>query len=256
MDDELTAYWVGGFRAALEREGEELGQLVLRAGRSATPYLLRREQWGAVGQLLEQVLYRDVSPSTVAGLMPVLRRIAEATTGTDDELATGRVLARALIEVRPAEAETHLRGLLATAEARDRFDSASVLATDLVNLLVQSGRLEDAVTMVEQVPDYTRRAGLGPWTRLSDETQRLQILALQGRNQEVLNRVAELRHTMASLPEHSEGHEAVSPWNVREALLNLGGLAATNLQQWEQALWDAREDPHRPSRPRGRARPP
>jgi tetratricopeptide (TPR) repeat protein len=236
VDDELAAYWMGVFRAAVEREGEELGWLVLRAGRGATPYLLRRNEWSLLWGLLDQVLYRDSSPSTVAWLLPVLRRIAGVTKGTDEELATGRLLARALLQVRPTEAETQLRGLLATAEARERFDFASVLATDLFNLLRQAGRLGSALAMAEQMQGYTRRAGLGPWTQLNDEAQRLQILALQGRNQQVLDRVAELRHAMASLPEHSEADERVSPWAVREGILNLGGFAAINLRRWDQAL--------------------
>jgi CHAT domain len=236
VDDELAAYWMGVFRAAVEREGEELGWLVLRAGRGATPYLLRRNEWSLMWGLLDQVLYRDSSPSTVAWLLPVLRRIAVVTKGTDDEIATGRLLARALLQVRPAEAETQLRGLLATAEARERFDFASVLAGDLLNLLRQAGRLGQALAMAEQMQGYTRRAGLGPWTQLNDEAQRLQILALQGRSQQVLDRVAELRHAMASLPEHSEADERVSPWAVREGILNLGGFAAINLRRWEQAL--------------------
>src|SRR6266487_3477637 len=106
VDDELAAYWMGVFRAAVEREGEELGWLVLRAGRGATPYLLRRNEWSLLWGLLDQVLYRDSSPSTVAWLLPVLRRIAGVTKGTDEELATGRLLARALLQVRPTEAET------------------------------------------------------------------------------------------------------------------------------------------------------
>jgi hypothetical protein len=236
VDTELAAYWINSFRVALEREGEELGWLVLRAGRGATPYLLRLKQWSQARLLLERVLYRDPSPGTVASLLPVLRRIAEATTGTDKELANGRLLALALREVRPAEAEARLRALLVTAQAHEDFDAASALATDLVNLLRQAGRLDDALAMAQRQQTYTQRAGLGPWTQLLDEAQRLQILAQQGRSQQVLDRVAELRQIMASLPEQDEGDERVAFWNVRELILDVGRSAARDLERWEDAL--------------------
>jgi tetratricopeptide (TPR) repeat protein len=236
VDEELAAFWVRGFQVGIKREGEELGWLVLRAGRSATPYLLRRQQWNQAGSLLERVLNRDRSPETVAGLLPVLRRIAEATIGTDDELRAGRLLALALAEIRPAEAEPQLRGLLATAVAQGHLNVASGLAGDLVDLLRKAGRLDDALALAEQKQTYTRRADLGPWTQLLDEAQRLQILDGLGRSQEVLDRVAELQQTMAGLPEHPAANEQSDPLNVREVVLGIGRTAARNLNRWEEAL--------------------
>jgi hypothetical protein len=69
-----------------------------------------------------------------------------------------------------------------------------------------------------------------------DEVQRLQILNRLGRSQEVLDWVAELRQTMAGLPEHGATNERVDPWNVRETILGTGSSAAANLERWEQVL--------------------
>jgi hypothetical protein len=90
--------------------------------------------------------------------------------------------------------------------------------------------------VVEQLPDLTRRAGLGPWTRLANRVQRLQLLALMGRNEEVLTEVQALRTQMATLAEQSHEEERVAPWNVRESMLESGRQAASNLQRWQEML--------------------
>ncbi len=209
---------------------------MLRAGRAAAPYLLRLGDWDAAGHMLEDVLYRDGSPGTVAALLPLFRRIADAATGTEHELSHARRLALALVTVRPAEAETRLRDLIDRATGRGQYDVATVVAGDLVNLLVDGGRLAEALALAEQVQGYTRRAGLGPWTQLADETRRLQILRLQGRSEEVLAAVDALRETMAGLAEHSDATETAVPWNVRELVLQTGLFAALGLGRWEEAL--------------------
>ena len=90
--------------------------------------------------------------------------------------------------------------------------------------------------MAEEMAGYTRQAGLGPWTQLADECQRLQVLAAMGRYDEVLAAVEALRPQMAALPEESEAEEAVNPWNVREALLDTGRKAASLSERREDAL--------------------
>ncbi|MGH8903855.1 MAG: AAA family ATPase [Egibacteraceae bacterium] len=236
VDAELAAYWTTLFRHAVEQEGQGLGWLVSRAGRTAAPYLLRLQHWDTAGGMLEQVLRRDRSAGTVAALLPLLRRIADATTGTEQELAHAGRLARALMTVRPAEAETRLRDLVDRAAGHGRYDLAAAAAGDLVSLLRDGGRLSKALVLVEQKRGYTRRAGLGPWTQLLDEARRLQILRLQGRNEQVLAAVHALRETMAELPEQGDADERVVPWNVRETVLNTGLFAASGLGRWEEAL--------------------
>lgn len=97
---------------------------------------------------------------------------------------------------------------------------------DLLELLRTSGRLADALAL----------AGLGPWTQLADESQRLQVLAAMGHYDEVLGEVERLSPQLAALPEQGEAEETVAPWNVREALLDTGLQAAVHSQRYEQAL--------------------
>ncbi|MGH8902231.1 MAG: CHAT domain-containing protein [Egibacteraceae bacterium] len=236
VDAELTAYWYASFRHAVEQEGQGLGWLVSHAGRAAAPYLLRLQHWDTAGWMLDHVLRRDGSPGTVAALLPLLRRIADATTGTEHELDHAGSLARALMTVRPAEAETRLRDLVDRAVSCGRFDVAAAAAGELVSLLRGGGRLSEALVLVEQMQGYTRRAGLGPWTQLGDDAQRLQILMFQGRNEQVLAAVHALRETMAGLAEHRDADETVVPWNVRELVLQTGLFAARGLGRWEEAL--------------------
>ena len=78
----------------------------MRAGRAAVPYLLRLGQRGLALALLEQVIHRDRSPGTIAALLPVLRQIADAAQGSDDEIPAGLLVARALAEYRPGRIGT------------------------------------------------------------------------------------------------------------------------------------------------------
>jgi hypothetical protein len=122
------------------------------------------------------------------------------------------------------------------AAERGDFRLASATAGDLINLLMDTGRAEQALGLVDRTKDYTRRAGLGPWTQLGDEGRRLQLLNQLGRYDEVLAEVEELRPQMAALPESSEQEEAVIPWDVREGILDAAGMAAMRSQRWEQCL--------------------
>ena len=183
-DTELAAFWTAVARQAIEQEGSGHGQIVVTAGLSATPYLLRLHDWNGISWLLGQVLTRDRSPGTIQAIVPSLRAVADAT-GAPDDL---RVLARALRSVDPAEAERLLRAALDQTVAGEDFESASIAAADLFNLLQITGRLREALDLTGPMADYTRRAGLGPWSLLSTEGQRLQILALMGEHRQVLER--------------------------------------------------------------------
>ena len=113
---------------------------------------------------------------------------------------------------------------------------ASGVAGYLCNLLRSSGRLEEALRVADEKAAYSRQAELGPWSQLLDEGQRLQVLAVMGRYDEVLTGVESLRPKMDALPPTSEAEEAVNPWNVREGLLDTGRLAASRSERWETAL--------------------
>ena len=147
------------------------------------------------------------------------------------------VLARALWEAgRTEEAERRQREIVTCARQQGDHRLASGAGGDLANLLRASGRLNQALEVVEAKAEDTRRAGLGPWTRLADEGRRLQVLAVMGRSDEVLAEVERLRTHMATLPLVSDVEEAVNPWNVREGLLDTGRSAALHSKRWQQAL--------------------
>jgi tetratricopeptide (TPR) repeat protein len=183
------------------------------------------------------MLHRDSSPATLAFALPLLRRVAEATAGTERELIDAGVLANALMKAgRADEAERMLRDLVDRSADRGDYRQASVNAGDLLNLLRSRGRLEEALDVAEEMAGYTGQAGLGPWTQLGDEVSRLQVLAALGRYEEVLEEVARLRVRMEGLSMESEAEETANPWNVREALLDTGHSAAVYSERWERAL--------------------
>ena len=236
-DEEMATFWSAAFGAGVRQEMHGGGPMILRAGRSAAPYLMRRQQWDAASTLLEQVIGRDQSPQTVAAVLPLLRRIAEATSGSERGLIDAGVLARTLFALgQVEEAEKMMREVVREAEERGQFRTASGVAGDLINLLHARGRSKDALDFVDKMKEQTRRAGLGPWTQLGDEVQRLQILNDLGQWSEVLDAVGRLREQMRTLPDSGEAEEAVDPWNVREATLNTGHTAAVALERWKEAL--------------------
>jgi hypothetical protein len=220
----------------------EAGDLIVRAGLAAFPYLSRQGEWATGSAMLGQVERVDSGPSAIAAILPRMRRVVEATAGTDQELTDRGLLARFLLKAgRRQEAEQELRAVLERAVAREEFRLASTFAGDLANLLRDGGRYDEALRIIEQMADYTKRAGLGPWTQLADEGWRLQILRRRGEDEAVFRRVVEMRELMKTLPDPAGPNEAIPIWNVREPILNLGFLAASDLEEWQQALDFSRE---------------
>ena len=161
VDTQLANWWTDVARRGIEQEhaGQDTGQIVVRAGLAAVPYLLRLHAWDPAGYFLEQARIRDrYSPIIGQAILPPLRRIAEAT-GRPKDLG---VLAAALITVDSAEAETLLHCVYDQATTVGDLHVASVAAQDLVTLLRNQGRLRDALTLIDQKIEHTREAGLGP----------------------------------------------------------------------------------------------
>lgn len=236
VDRHMGGIWLEVLQLCLENETQGAGEMIRRAGFAAAPYLLRGQQWEAAGRALEQVLKRDSSPATVAAALPLLRKAADRAAGADSLAARGR-LARALwLAGQGAAAETELRGLIDQAAAAGDYQMASVAAGDLLNLLRDAGRLPEALTLAEEKAGHTLRAGLGPWTRLLDEAQKLQIMVLRGDYAAVLTTVERHRQTMRNLPEDGGAAEASVAWHVRETLLNVGVEAARRSEHWQAAL--------------------
>ncbi len=242
VDRVLGDFWKTAFDHRLAHETEGESRRVADAGRRAVPYLRRSRRWQDVVNLLEKVVKRDFSPATMDSVVPLLRQIAEATRTTPDALATAGILARALaIAGRRDEAEASLRDVLDRAGKAGADHQASATAGELSNLLRETGRHAEAIEVLRRKVEFTRRAGLGPWTRLGDETRRLQILNLQGHHEDVLAEVKRLWQGSRELSEATDAAEASTPWNVREALLQTGMVAAERLEQAETALHFERE---------------
>lgn len=237
LDAELAAFWIQGSQFGLKEEMRGGGGLVAQAGRSAVPYLLRQGRWYEAGMLLERAIQRDRSPGTIAAVLPLLRHIASVTVGTEQELRAAGSLANALLQAgRWLEAEATMRDIVGRAVAREEFLQALANTGDLINILMATGRAEEALALVEEMKGYTRRAGQGPWTQLGNEVLRLQLLNALSRHEEVLAAGDELREQMRALPEESEQGEASLPWNVRETILDTAHIAAMGLEQWETML--------------------
>ncbi len=206
---------------------------MVRAGLAAARYLLRQHDWNTTSCLLERTLIRDsYSPGTSLAVIPLLRRIAEATGALKDLV----VLAAAHRKVDPGEAETLLRRAYDQATTEGEYQLASTTAGDLITLLRDQGRLREALTVADQKIEHTNRAGFGFWTQLSDQGRRLQILSLLGYYEQVLLGLPALLARMAELPDQSAHNDRVNPSSVREGILETGHLSAMALQRWNDAL--------------------
>ncbi len=237
IDTRLAAFWTSVFRGAVgDQQRGEVTTVAILAARTALPYLLRREDWNSARDLLEQALIRDSSPNSVTALLPAARYLAEATNGTDEHLQARRSLALLTRRIDPEVGLGESRQVLADAVTAGRYDVASLAAADVINACRATGRLRDALQVAQDLPEYSRRAGLGQWTQLLDERERLWILSSLGHYEQVLTDVDRLLAHADSLPRTSDQQEAADPWLVREGLLDTGRTAALGSGEWERAL--------------------
>jgi CHAT domain len=232
-DAEAALYWTGVYEDASGTEGG--GSLdtrrVVQAGIAAAPYLSRVGQWTAAANLLDEAFLRDPSRANAVALLPAIQQ-----AGRHDPKAAG-VAAKILEELDPVAAEAWHRTQLDAAVSAGDYRSASVTAERLVILCRRSGRLAEALGLVDQMIGYTRQAGLGPWTQLYDQVMRLQVLAQMGHADQVLAEVERLRAYMDTLPAAADRPgESVPSWRVRESVLGTGHSAALRLRKWADAL--------------------
>jgi hypothetical protein len=232
VDGQLSYYWRAVIELAQRREGGERTQLVVRAALAAAPYLLRLQEWDVAAWCVEQGLLRDETAGVAQIAAEHLRRVADATKQPKDTATLGKAVAR----IDPAEGERLTRMALERATALGDQRLASTITGDLINYLRESGRLREALTLADRKSELTRQAGLGVWTQLANHGYRLQILYMMGQPAQVLEEVYQLIDQMTHLPESRGPNETVQPFNVREATLNLGVIAATALERWQEAL--------------------
>nr|WP_294508146.1 CHAT domain-containing protein [uncultured Rhodopila sp.] len=239
VDRELAVTWAQVMRQSLESQGKQpTGTAIVRAGLAAFPYLARLGEWADASMMLERSVMVDESPEAIAAALPVARRIARATAGTDREAAYMGLLATILLAAgRRDEAEGLLRAAFDSAAERADFATASTASGFLATLLRRSGRAATARDVVDRKADFTRRAGGGPWMQLLDATRRLQILNELGRWDKVLREVNRLRAQMPTLPDPPDANDwSIAVWNVREILLDTGRETALRLKQWQVCL--------------------
>jgi tetratricopeptide (TPR) repeat protein len=236
VDTGLARCWSTVAQRALKREEGEASGVVVRAGLGAAPYLLRLGRWLEARALLSEVLSRDHSAATAAALIPALRKFAHYASGSEDESAAVGTLARALDVIDPAGAEQQMHAALAASLARQDYWNATALSGDLGHHYLNAGRLDEALRLAKESIEYIKRAGLGPWTQLSAEVKRLQVLAAMGQSEHVLAEVNLLGERMKSLLDTPDRQEAIPPWAVREMLLEVGRSAAQRLERWQKAL--------------------
>lgn len=229
--------WLATLKDARNRGGTaELDEWVVRAARSAVPYLLRQDRWGELSAAADLALSRDRTPATAVPLLPLLAEAVEATRGTNMAMMVELIHAQALAVVDLEPALSVWQRLMRAAADREDYSAAAAIATDLLHGYRDSGRLPEALEVADTLADYSARAGAGPWTRLSNDVSRLQVRYLQGEPQEVLDAVEAHRATMAELPTEPGAAETVSPARVRESILGIGVVAAHDLGRWPHAL--------------------
>ena len=185
--------------------------------------LYTRDNLAAAYQAAGRSLLKDVPQDDPLGRQGVV----EALTTTVERLTEiGRYL----------DALPFAREILARALAMDDSALAARAAFPLVRCCRKTGRIDEALEVAEALAEYTQRAGLGPWTRLSAEVERLALLSLKGQDQPVLGEARRLRAEMDSLPAEAEGQEIEPSWRVREMLLNVGAAAASQAGRRQEAL--------------------
>jgi hypothetical protein len=211
-------------------DGSMNTDLMVHAALAAVPYLLRKGDWDLANALLESVFVRDQSRKTATAVLPALQQVARHYPGS------AVVLARVLKAIDSTAAEDHLRAALDAAVADDDYRAATAACDGLTDLFLASGRLAEALALTDHRADYTRRAGLGPWTQLYAAVRHLQVLGAMGQARQVLAEVSSLRHHMSTLPAIEGRNENVTASGVREGLLDVGRSAALQLGQWDQAL--------------------
>ena len=82
-DVELGDYHLAVHQRAFKSETES-GGLIVYSARHAAPYLLRRKRWDEASILLDWMLLWDGTPANLGFALPLLLRIVEATTHTED----------------------------------------------------------------------------------------------------------------------------------------------------------------------------
>ena len=232
VDTVLAQLWASGAQQARDMESERpMGQAVIRAGLAAVPYLLRLGRWDDAAGIINLVLTEDPGRMVAASVISPMRKIVREAAQSGQHVREA-ILAMALQEVYPIEAERRFRSVLTKALALRDYKIAQIAAGHLSQRCLATGRTSEALRFAEKQLDYGQQAGSDPVKQLSHQAVRLQALVTMGQAQAVL---AEVHVLLATIPaEPNPGGDA--PWLAREMLLNIGQNAAREVGAWEDAL--------------------
>lgn len=237
VDDEMGEFWWSVLGRLLS-EDQERTEYVIDSAQHGAPYLIRRQRWEKATGMLDQIVLRSPSPAVLDQTIPLLRKIVKDSSETPKGIESAGVLASALSAAgKLDEAEKLQKEIIERAVATENYRIASSTAGDLCYLLEQSGRLNEALGVAEQMADYTRRGDLGIWVEFMNERMRLQILADMGSSdQKLIEQLRLLYQRMANTPDAEEKRGIVRPYHEREMTLRLIGSIAMRLRNWEIAV--------------------
>ncbi|MER5932349.1 CHAT domain-containing protein [Streptomyces sp. NPDC002054] len=247
----LLAYWLGLLQQAVEEDesGAEASAQVVLACRFVLPRVIDFGELALAGNIAESLMARDPSTATSAFLLPLLDDLTTRARGGPYEESVVLSFARCLRLARTRAAEIRLRTLLE--ETRDRFGSPvrEGLVGELAALLVGMGQLtsarlvqgdgshdgaaEDHEDDVDDVAGTEGGGGGGRWERIAARGAELSRLNAEGRHEEALAEVDRLRAELAEAVTEPVP-EGLMGWNIREALLDQGVVAASRLKRWDR----------------------
>ena len=220
VDSMMANLWLQVFSRNFQQETNGSGREIVESGLRAAPYLIRGKEFDKASHVLGSVITRDSSDETVGTALQMLRNMAEATKGTDNELMNSLILARAMrYNNQGPEAETMIRLLINKVLEKRDFGGALTAASDLFYILLYAGKYEESLRLVEDMKGYRHQGNFGPWTELLNEGRRLQVLRFLGHHSEVLELVEDLMRQMNTLADKTDQDETATPWNVRELIL-------------------------------------
>ena len=232
VDQGGSAVWMALSRRAT---AENDTQMIVRTCLGAAPYLLRQDQPERTALVLSFAVTRDRSIPTLAAAIPLLERAAHLAKGTDSELVTRGVLARARAFHNSGDPIPELRMLRELAEQKGDAGRTVTILVDLFDALMRMGDLTEAENVLEELPAFRDEAESGPWSRMGHEVMRLRLMQAKGLNEKVLEEIPALEGKCDELG-HDQDPDVATEWNVRESLFGIGSVAALNLEQWDQAL--------------------
>jgi hypothetical protein len=243
VDSLMGKFWLSVFFFYLKKETIGGGGGLITSGIRAAPYLVRTGSMEELSTLIEASINRDRSPDTLAEIIYMLHHVSEVSRGTDSGLKLAGLLSKALFFAgRWNEAEIKIRSLIPEYEKQGKYVWSLSAAGCLFSILRDTGRLTEALELLKDINKFTLQAGMGPWTQLGNEIRRLQILNMQGKYNEVLQSVKDLRIQVELMPEIIESvkkkgfrDESVDSWNIKEALLNAGFYAAIRSKNYQMA---------------------